>query len=619
MIFLNSTSFLTKCLLLFSILFSINSYASDIKSSSYSDETNSLNITQILNSKVNWKIQTTNLFSKNSQVHPIWVKINLNLYQSTDFLYIQSESLYICELYQVRDRGVIKRAHLGMNAFKHTDDIDISSKFIALDEGTDTLYIKLQAISALSASFHLLSKEEVLKSSEFKTLSDGLFFGILLFLLISNLVLYIYTRFKAYIPYLVYILGLLLYFLFIDTQYVHQLWPYDMVSLSPIFQFSMSLTYMGMFVFPLVLLNISTKYPKTYRLVFLILLTLGLMEVSLIYLLSIMNFELYNLVYTIETVIVIFLFFILLFVSLHLAIKGDKLAMYYFMAWSVLFVGLINYLVQYSFFVDNLSLAKNIFRLSVVVEGFLFSFILAYKMKELEKTKMEFDKNIVQKNYNKEMGTILNEVSHQWRQPLNSINAIIFEQIVQDKRPQKEEWIEILTEIENLTSYLSNTIEDFQYPYDASPLNENFSVEQSIENALQLVSRNLNEIKISSNIDSSILLHGSQNHFVQVLLIIINNSVNALNLIQGLKTISIKVSKELNTVIISIQDNADGMPQHIQETLGDPFVTSKAEGGNKGIGLYMAKKILENNFNASLEVSPLNTGTQCLIKLTHEH
>ena len=614
----NYNFFLNKYLLILSILLSINSYALDIKSSSYYDETDNLNITQIINLKESWKSKNRSFFSQNSQIHPIWVKINPSLYKSKDFLYIESESLYICELFQVKEQRVIQQSHLGMNACKHTNTIDISSKFIALNKDADTLYIQMQAIATLSASLHLLSKEEVLKKSELTTLSNGFFFGILLFLLISNFVLYIYTRFKAYIPYLVYILGLLLYFLLIDTQYVHQLWPYDMVSLAPIFQFTISLTYIGMFTFPLVLLNISEKYPKIYKIVVLILLLLGLMEVCLIYLLSVMNFELYNFIYVIESIIIIFLFFIFLFLSLHLAIKGNKLALYYFMAWSVLFLGLINYLVQYSLFVDNLSLAQNVFRLSVVVEGFLFSFILAFRIKELEKRKEEYEKNILQKNYNKKMGTILNEVSHQWRQPLNAINAIIFEQIVHDKKPQKEQWLETLTEIENLTSYLSNTIEDFQYPYDASALNKDFSLEESISQALQVVSRNLNDIQVLSEVDSSILLHGSQNHFVQVLLIIVNNAVNALNLVEGKKTISIKVSKDSNTVIISIQDNAGGISKDIQETLADPFVTSKEEKGNKGIGLHMAKKILENNFDASLEISSLDSGTQCLIKLTYE-
>jgi len=607
-----------KYLLFLLLIFSSSSYAQNVKSLNYLDDTSHLTISQVMHLSQEWQHIETTHFVQNAQIDPIWIKLELKTYKAKDFFHIQSESLYLCDLFQVKDQHIIKQAHLGMNAYKHTPDLYISSHFIPLGKGVDTLYLRVQAIPSLSISFDFLSKAQALKHAELNTLSNGLFFGILLFLLLYNLILYLYTKFQPFLPYLVYLIGLLLYFLFIDTQYIHTLWPYETLSLGPFFQFSISLSYIGMFLFPLVLLNISTKYPKMYKVLVVMLLILVAMEVSLAYLWYVLDFELYNFLYVYESVLVIALFITLLILSLHLALKGDKLALYYFLAWSILFVGLGNYIVQYTFSVDNLFLAQQFFRLSVVIEGLLFSFILAYRIKELEILEVEYEKSILQRTYNKEMGTMLNEVSHQWRQPLNAINALIFEQVVQDKRPEKEAWIKTLNEIEDLTSYLSNTIEDFQYPYEALDLNEDFLLHMGIDKALQLLSTRLKGVNVSTtDVDTALQVNGSMNHFTQVLLILLNNALNAYSMDQTSKTLIFKATKLLDVITVEIEDNAGGIADEITERLGDPFVTSKEEHGNKGIGLYMAKKILENNFNATLEIVSTKNKTRCLIRLAH--
>lgn len=95
---------------------------------------------------------------------------------------------------------------------------------------------------------------------------------------------------------------------------------------------------------------------------------------------------------------------------------------------------------------------------------------------------------------------------------------------------------------------------------------------------------------------------------MQVLINIINNASesicerfeNVSEFPEGL--IRIRLSNKNEDVIsVEIIDNGIGLKENVKEAMYDAYYTTKNINKNSGIGLYMCKKIIEDNMNSSID------------------
>lgn len=77
--------------------------------------------------------------------------------------------------------------------------------------------------------------------------------------------------------------------------------------------------------------------------------------------------------------------------------------------------------------------------------------------------------------------------------------------------------------------------------------------------------------------------------------------------------ITIGLESDGDWVWIDVQDNGPGMPQEIREDVFDPFITTKSIG--TGLGLYLAKEIIQNHNGAITISSEEDQGTRVRIQL----
>ncbi|KJR40200.1 ATP-binding region, ATPase-like domain protein [Candidatus Magnetoovum chiemensis] len=116
---------------------------------------------------------------------------------------------------------------------------------------------------------------------------------------------------------------------------------------------------------------------------------------------------------------------------------------------------------------------------------------------------------------------------------------------------------------------------------------------------------------------------GYQNEFKQVILNILNNSNDAIlekrqqNIINSDQDglINIEISNKDANVIVAIDDNGIGIPDNILENIFEPYFTTKADDKGTGIGLYMAKTIIEKNMNGTLSAKNTASGAEFIIEL----
>jgi signal transduction histidine kinase len=169
-----------------------------------------------------------------------------------------------------------------------------------------------------------------------------------------------------------------------------------------------------------------------------------------------------------------------------------------------------------------------------------------------------------------------------------------------------------------LTSSMSKTIDDFRDFFKPNKLKESFNISQTIKNTIELIeaSYNNNNITLQTNLDKEISIEGYSSEFSQVILNILSNAKDALieNKTEN-RTVTISAFSNNDQAVITIEDNAGGIPEKIINRIFDPYFTTKEEGKGTGIGLYMSKTIVETNMGGKLEVSNNDKGALFTIVL----
>ena len=200
-------------------------------------------------------------------------------------------------------------------------------------------------------------------------------------------------------------------------------------------------------------------------------------------------------------------------------------------------------------------------------------------------------------------------ISHQFRQPLNNLSYILmnikkaYKKNTLSNEYMEKKYNQAFTQIE----YLSRTITDFKEFYEPSKIKTDFLLKESITRTLSIISSDLDKHRIEIDFDFSlnddIYIYGISNELSQVLLIILSNEKDELKNIEK-PLIKIRTSKTPAEVIIEIEDNAGGIKNI--NSLFKAYKTSKEEG--TGIGLFMAKEIIENTFAGKIEAKNINKG-----------
>ncbi|MGB6329894.1 MAG: HAMP domain-containing sensor histidine kinase [Halarcobacter sp.] len=236
---------------------------------------------------------------------------------------------------------------------------------------------------------------------------------------------------------------------------------------------------------------------------------------------------------------------------------------------------------------------------------------------EVEKNRQK-DKIMFQQNKMASMGEMLNNIAHQWRQPLMELSSLfipIQAKLDFDLELDKKELKESILKLNDITKYMSNTIEDFRDFFATNKEKEKFKLSEQINASLNIISSSLkaNDIMLEIIIKKNPTLNGYKNEYTQVLINIINNAKDIL-IQRKIKEPKIKiiVSETKKDVLISIEDNAGGVKVDPIENIFKPFFTYEKIGGT-GIGLFMSKLIIENNMNGMILLE--NTKDGALFKI----
>jgi len=217
------------------------------------------------------------------------------------------------------------------------------------------------------------------------------------------------------------------------------------------------------------------------------------------------------------------------------------------------------------------------------------------------------------------MGEMIGNIAHQWRQPLNIIALIIQEFYISGQLGtlSKEKLEKEYARANSVLQYMSNTIDDFRTFFQHSGEGENFSIEESINSVMSLVSKGLehNNIDIDVNVEKDISVFGHKNEFTQVVINIINNARDAVVANSKKGVITIKAFADDTKVYVEIQDNGGGIQENDIDQIFEPYFTTKHQTQGTGLGLYMSYQIIVNNMNGTIFAENREEGTCFFVSL----
>ena len=623
-----------KILLLFFLLFfyaqaipvvDINSNKSEIKDFKLSyliDESQKLNFRDVQTQEFE---EGKNRDSLGANVTNVWIKIQLKNRTNREQKLVLHQELAYASLklnyYEVSENGNLERTKAFLIyppfAKNQMDGADALFRFTLLAGESKTIYVHQQTNAYLFYKYTIFSQNKSTTYLIKEKIDTVLLVGLLLALIIYNMLIFISSRYKEYLYYSLYLSSATLWIFYMYGALAHYVGVYGEFSYR--FNFGLMLNPIFLALFIQVLFKTKTLYKTEHKflntVIFLLVLNFisGLID---------FNTTLKLLSFSLDYALIVFLW-----VSISLYRKGNKLVKIFLVAHIFYIIFNIYALLFYMGFVEYNYVSFRGIGIGILIEALLLAYLLSYRLKTNEKEKEEQrdlklkaieEKSksqlmLFQKSKMADMGEMVANIAHQWKQPLSVVAISVG--ILREKkllgRLSDEDFVEELSHIDSNILYLSQTVEDFLTYFEPNKAKSDFLLIDAISKVELILGHTLhkNEIELRVSVDREHKVYGLKEEYIQVLITLIRNAIDALKN-QDIKIIEVKSSQDAEKTLLCISDNAGGIQEELLSKIFDPYFTTKHQTQGTGLGLYIAKSIVEEGMNGTLKVQNIKRGAK---------
>jgi len=227
---------------------------------------------------------------------------------------------------------------------------------------------------------------------------------------------------------------------------------------------------------------------------------------------------------------------------------------------------------------------------------------------------------LIQQSRQAALGEMIGNIAHQWRQPLNALG--LFTQrlgFFYGSPSFNKDFLDTsVAKSMEIIQYMSKTIDDFRNFFQPDKDKVDFNVSCAIKNTLSLLEGSFQNPNISIDIveKDNLIINGFQNEFAQVLLNILINARDAIiERVVDNARVTITICCEDGSAIVTVADNAGGIPEDVITKVFDPYFTTKGPQQGTGVGLFMSKNIIEKNMGGRLTVRNTDSGAEFRIEV----
>lgn len=240
-------------------------------------------------------------------------------------------------------------------------------------------------------------------------------------------------------------------------------------------------------------------------------------------------------------------------------------------------------------------------------------------VEEVEENRKKDEAMLTQSRY-LAMGEVIEMISHQWRQPISVIGAIAshmminIELEIDSREEMKKELEKLSSEIQQLSRIITQFSDLFEEDSQEHPvrpcdvLNEILSVMKS--------SFEHNNITVETSYTKNCEIMLISRDLFQVYWNIINNAKEILieRAIEEPK-IKIETKKSEEGIVTYIADNGGGIEEKYIDKIFEPYFSTKEDLNGKGLGLYIAKSLLEKKIHGTITVHNNDQGALFIITI----
>lgn len=482
-----------------------------------------------------------------------------------------------------------------------------------------TFLLKIQTEGALQVPLSAETLSEAYRGESRSNLLFGLYYGVLTLLLVYNMVLYLVVKEIHYFNYLLFLASYMLFQLNFDGVGQEWLWPGNVWMANSGLAFFIFLTAVFGFRFGRYFLMLKRYAPETERAIYFA------EALSFVGVLSTLFLD-YHTAITAAAFWSAITPWILIYAG-FIVLPHYRAARYYLAGWIVFLLATILVALNQLGAVPSHPVMFYVQQVGSLIQMVLLSFALAdrinmmkfdhlAKLREFnEKLQAKIvkkvdelrqkDRLMIQQSRQAAMGEMIENIAHQWRQPLNQLSLIqsniFFEyELGSLDRGKMQTYQE---QAEALMEYMTHTIDDFRNFFQPDRESAPFCICSAIEKVLELIKPALTRYHIEVDLicGGRPQAFGHENEFSQVMINLLNNAKDAMleHRIEAPR-IEIRVGREDAATFVSICDNGGGVDAAIVDRIFDPYFTTKFKAQGTGIGLYMVKMIMEKSMNGSV-------------------
>ncbi|NQY94068.1 MAG: PAS domain S-box protein [Campylobacteraceae bacterium] len=202
------------------------------------------------------------------------------------------------------------------------------------------------------------------------------------------------------------------------------------------------------------------------------------------------------------------------------------------------------------------------------------------------------------------LGDVISNIANAWIEPLTEIDKHVT--TIKDSNYDEKVIKEKLDSIAKMSSDLSKHITSFKSSFNKTSPKTKVNVKEVLSTLIDMLenSNAKNQVKIEKDLANIPDILSYESEFRDVTLSVFTNSLEAFKRNKTLNPmidVSLTIQEKENRILLQIIDNAGGISKQILKNVFDPYFTTKDEKG-KGMGLYMAKTVIETHLEGTIDI-----------------
>lgn len=529
--------------------------------------------------------------------------------------------IYVIDLYTVDENGITHIQTTGSNFPFHNREI--KNRYFALNlevepQDSQTYYVAVNGGGDLYPPIRIWDETSFLEKTQVEFSLLGLFYGMILVMIMYNFFLFFALRIKSYLYYVIAITFTLIGNLSADGLAYQYLWPNAPIWNAHASVFWVTITCIFILIFTHNFLDSDIYVPKFKWYVY------GLISLNTLVLIILVFSR--NLATNLMTIVTLLTFLVVLTVGFISLKRGARQARFFVVGWVIFLVGVSITILERIAIIPYSTFTEYAGQITLAFEVMLLSFALADKINlmRIEKSQakqeaLESQKTVMEslQKADELKDDFLAVTSHELKTPLYGMIGIaesLRDGITGKVSPTMRDQLEIIIASGDRLTHLVNDILDL-----TKLKNDSLTVElkpvhlHGLVTAIFTICQPLikdKKVNLINNIPESLTaILADSNRLQQIFYNLIGNAIKYTD--KG--EVSISVKEIGDKVKIFVTDTGHGIPKRLQKQIFKPFIQGEAaisrRDSGTGIGLNITSELI-NLHGGTIEVnSTLGKGT----------